>query len=57
MKNVSLFVTLMFDIMHLFLSFAMNITNKSMISDTAKYNYNDNTPQASSQCSPRGVTF
>ncbi len=29
----------------------------SIVSDSTRYNFSDNTPQASLQCSPRGVTF
>jgi len=29
----------------------------SIVSDSTRYNLGDNTPQASLQCSPRGVTF
>ena len=29
----------------------------SIVSDSTRYNFGDNTPQASSQCSPRGVTL
>jgi hypothetical protein len=29
----------------------------SIVSDSTRYNFGDNTPQASLQCSPRGVTL
>lgn len=36
---------------------AKNYLATSIVSDSTRYNFSDNTPQASSQCSPRGVTL
>ncbi|OHE20323.1 MAG: hypothetical protein A2540_02575 [Sulfurimonas sp. RIFOXYD2_FULL_37_8] len=36
---------------------AKNYLATSIVSDSTRYNFGDNTPQASSQCSPRGVTL
>jgi len=33
------------------------LCQNSIVSDSTRYNFGDNTPQASLQCSPRGVTL
>lgn len=38
-------------------SCAKNYLATSIVSDSTRYNFSDNTPQASFRCSPRGVTL
>ena len=38
-------------------SYTKSYIATSIVSDSTRYNFGDNTPQASLQCSPRGVTI